>query len=140
MATTTFDTAARVRPERRASRAVLAFAATGFLALLATQVYFAGLMLFHDGDFRSAHEGLGWTLGYWPFVTIGAAAFARPGRAFWLSLTALFVLVHIQPFLAIPTTDSALGPLRALHPLNAMAIALLAWHQVRASWRLARGQ
>lgn len=139
MATTTFDTRAHARSERRVSRVVLAFAATVFLALLSAQVYFAGLMLFHDGDFRAAHEGLGWTLGYWPFVTIGAAAFARPGRAFWVSLAALLVLVHIQPYLALPTTDSALGPLRALHPLNAMVIAVLAWQQTRASWRLARG-
>lgn len=119
--------ASRVRGPRRGLAGVIWV----FIALLLAQVYLAGLFLMGGVDTLPAHEGLGWSLTYYPFITLIVAAVARMPRAFWLSYAVLFVAVHTQPFLTFASTSDGLGWVRALHPMNAMLLVILSYQQAR---------
>ncbi len=138
MTSTTAATTVDDVPQRALTARRWLFWLTGvFMALLLAQAYLAGAFLMWDGDMLAAHTGLGWSLTYWPFLMLIAAALGRVGRRVWVLFAVIFVLVHVQPFFALLDRDS-LGWARALHPLNGVALVLLSHSLMRQTRALGR--
>jgi len=118
-------------------RAFFAVIAWIFVAAIVVQVFLAGVGLFVPGiDTFSAHRGFGWMLHLGPIIVILAAWAAHPGRATMWLCGALLLLVGIQPFL--PGLRGDLPFAAALHPVNAVAISLIAFLIAQRATALAR--
>jgi len=106
-------------------RAIFAVIAWIFVAAIVVQVFLAGVGLFVPGiDTFAAHRGFGWMLHLGPIIVILAAWAAHPGRTTMWLCGALLLLVGIQPFL--PGLRGDLPYAAALHPVNAVAISVIA--------------
>lgn len=140
MTTSTVPTTGTNPGRAATARRVLVVLTGIFMTLLLVQAYLAGAFLMWDSDFRGAHVGLGWSLTYWPFLMLVAAAMAKLDRRWWIVFAITFVLVHIQPFFALLDRGD-FGWARALHPLNGVALVLLSHHLIRGARppRLAAG-
>lgn len=118
----------------RYSYAVLAWA---FVSAIVLQVFFIGLGLFANSEFRMLHVNVGWILHLVPLVVLVAAAAAGAGRRGILLATAVAVLIWLVPILAaVRSTAPLLG---AFHPLGAMVAFSLAIVVAREATNLAGG-
>ena len=118
----------------RYSYAVLAWA---FVSAIVLQVFFIGLGLFANSEFRMLHVNVGWILHLVPLVALVAAAAAGAGRRGILLATAVAVLIWLVPILAaVRSTAPLLG---AFHPLGAMVAFSLAIVVARGATNLAGG-
>ena len=116
------------------ARIVFAAVAWLFVALVAVQVFLAGVGLFGAGN-MDGHREFGWLLSMLPLLVVIAAAAARAGRlALWSG--GLFVLAIVQTFL--PTLKADAPFVAALHPVNALAIAWLGYVIAQRATALAR--
>lgn len=98
------------------------------MALIATQIYFAGMALFGAGPW-GFHIGLGWMI--WlssPVLLITALAGWLGRRAIGLSAL-VFALTTLQVFL--PRLRVSAPFLAAYHPVNAMVLLTLAYLMTR---------
>lgn len=97
--------------------------ACAIVAALVLQVYFAGLTLLYDYERYAAwHRGLGDAIELVPLVLSLLAFIGRaPMRYVWQPLV-LVLLVGLQH----ATIHATIGPVRALHPVNALLILGLA--------------
>jgi hypothetical protein len=95
-----------------------------FLAFLAIQIFFAGLGLFAIPPDMRLHASFGWYVHILDLLLIVVALLARVGRPTIWWVLALFLTSAIQPLLAAAHTDLPL--VAALHPLNAVAMSLIA--------------
>jgi hypothetical protein len=94
-----------------------------FVALLAVQIFFAGMFLFGaSADGLDLHVALGWTLHLPVLLILVAALLARVGQPTIWWVLAFFVSGAIQPILA---TMRSTPWIAALHPLNAVILTLL---------------
>ena len=126
-----------LRSRVRNGRLALVVLSGIYLTLLLLQAYFAGLFLMADVEYRVAHQALGWSLTYFPFLMLVAAAFSKPQRVFWVIFAIGLVLVFVQPFLVLlPIAEY--GWVRAVHILNGVALVLLAHAQLRIALHLRR--
>ena len=118
----------------RAARVVYVSAAWLFVAGILLQVFVAGLALLVDGDRLDLHRALGYLVFCLPPAMLVAGLAGRLPR--WtLALTALLILLLIlqDTFIYLPA-DGDLAVLRALHPVNALVIFLVALPSTR-TWR-----
>ena len=115
----------------------LAFAALAwlYLALIALQVFLAGVGVFGADSFE-LHIGVGYLAAYiGPLILLVAAALAKGGR--FVGISALLLLLGVvQSILPWLRTDSPY--LAALHPVNALLMAWLALVIARGANVLAR--
>jgi hypothetical protein len=95
-----------------------------FVAFLAAQIFFAGLGLFGIPRNMSLHDSFGWYVHILDLALIVVALLARVGRPTIWWVLALFLTSAVQPLLAAARTDLPL--VAALHPLNAVAMSLIA--------------
>lgn len=121
----------------RAFRIIFAVLAWVFLAALVVQVFFAGLMLFGEPSGRDLHEDTGWMLHTAVILLPVTAALGRAGLRPILYAVALTVTTGVQPFLAMLREMPAIA---ALHPVNAVAMIILALLVARDALRLTRPQ
>lgn len=116
------------------ARIIFAAVAWLFVALVAVQVFLAGVGLFGAGN-MDGHREFGWLLSMLPLLVLIAAAAARAGRlALWSG--GLFVLAIVQTFLPALKADAPF--VAALHPVNALAIAWLGYVIAQRATALAR--
>jgi hypothetical protein len=120
-----------------AARYAYAALAWAFVAGVVLQVFFIGLGLFANPDFRALHVNVGWILHLAPLVVLVAAAAAGAGRRGILVATAMAVLVWFVPILAALRSGAPL--LAALHPLSAMVAFWLAIVVAREATTLVGG-
>jgi hypothetical protein len=119
------------------ARRVFAVLAWIFVALVAFQVFLAGVGVFGAGSL-DFHREFGWTLApIGPLVLLVAAAVARAGRLIGYT-AALMVLGIVQIVLPWLKADAPL--VAALHPVNALVIAWLGLTIARGATSLARGR
>jgi len=116
------------------ARTALAVLAWGFLALIAIQVFLAGIGLFGAGT-MAGHRDFGYLLSLLPVLLVIAAAVARARPLVWLS-GGLLVLTFVQTLL--PLLKSDLPYIAALHPVNALVLAALTATLARRATELAR--
>jgi hypothetical protein len=111
--------------------------AWAFVAAIVLQVFFIGLGLFANSEFRMLHVNVGWILHLVPLVVLVAAAGAGAGLRGILLATAMAVLIWLVPILAaLRSTAPLLG---ALHPLSAMVAFSMAIFLARGATNLAGG-
>jgi hypothetical protein len=120
----------------RFARTAFAVAATLLTGCIILQVFFAGLGLMVDGDQMGLHRAMGGLIGLFPFTLLILGSIGRvPGRMFGL-VGLLYLLYSLQwVFVTVPD----LPALRALHPVNALLLFLVALQMMRGAWRLTRG-
>jgi uncharacterized protein DUF6220 len=106
-----------------------------FVAGVALQVFLAGTGLFEMTDF-TMHADLGWLLALVPVVLLALALVARVDRTTLLLVIALMVATLVQPELAAARDEAP--SVAALHPVNALLIAFLAWTVARRATAVAR--
>jgi hypothetical protein len=95
-----------------------------FVAFLVTQIFFAGLGLFGVPRDMTLHAGFGWLVHILDLLLLVVALVARVGRPTIWWVLVLFLTSAIQPFLPEFRTD--LPVVAALHPLNAVAMSIIA--------------
>lgn len=96
-----------------------------FVAGVLLQVFFIGLGLFVESDFKETHAYFGWVvLHLFPLIILVAAAIARAGRALILRSVALAVTVFLVPILAAVRSDLPIAA--AFHPVGALVAFWLA--------------
>lgn len=130
---------AQAEPRDGVNRRATVFAAVAWLYLggIVVQVVVAGASLFGDLDW-TYHEEIGWGLGTGVLLILVAGLAARPDRTTVALLVALAVSGILQPELA--EARSVAPFVAALHPVNAMVLAWLAWRVARRATELSRGR
>lgn len=119
----------------RLGRTAFAVAATLFTGCIVLQVFFAGLGLMVDGDQMGLHRGMGGLIGLFPMALLALGLIGRvPVRMF--GLTGLLYLLYVLQWVFVTVPD--LTTLRALHPVNALLLFLVALQMTRGAWRLRR--
>ena len=121
----------------RAARYSYAALAWAFVAAIVLQVFFIGLGLFENSEFRTLHINVGWILHLAPLLVLVAAAAGGAGRREILVVTAMAVLVWFLPILAALRSTIPLAA--AFHPLSAMVAFSLAILVARGATNLAAG-
>jgi hypothetical protein len=111
------------------SRQVLAFLAGTFLVGVVLQVFLAGLGLFDDADRWGDHETFGHILGLVTYVLWIPAVLGRGGIRLIGGAVLLFVLYFLQ-YAFVGSDEPAV---KALHPVNALALfSVAAWVGLRS--------
>ncbi len=103
------------------------------LFLVPVQFYAAGFGIFGAGS-MAPHALIGWAMIPLALISTVSAGVARRGRGNILHALAVLGLVILQPILAFAPRAS-LPELSALHPVNGLAIGVLAFvihHRLRA--------
>jgi hypothetical protein len=99
--------------------------AWAFAAGVVLQVFFIGLGLFAESEYRDIHAFFGWTILHLsPLIILVAAPLARAGRTRILQSAALAVTVWIVPILAAVRADLPVAA--AFHPVGALLAFWLA--------------
>jgi len=103
------------------------------------QVFLAGMGVFAGARNWTTHVGFGYTLGwlFLGFIVFGVVA--RPSRSIVRWTLLLFVLYVIQTIL--PSLRGDVPVLAALHPVNALAVFLVALihaRRIQSIWRGSR--
>ena len=93
------------------------------LAAVVVQFYFAGLAVFGVADF-DAHAVTGWSLILASILLLFLSALGRTGKSTMLLSGVVLATIVAQPLLAILPRDT-MPIIAALHPVNALAIAVL---------------
>lgn len=108
-----------------------------FLGCIVAQVYFAGLGLLVDSGYWSLHTRFGERIAVFvPIILLVLAIFSRFSWQLILLTGALFLLYDLQWFfLYAPITISGELLLRALHPVNALALFWLTLTLMRMKTR-----
>ena len=118
----------------QAARTALVVLSWTFLAVLAVQVFLAGVGLFGAGS-MATHRDIGYLVPVVPLLMVIAAAVARARQLVWLS-GVLFVLSFVQGVL--PLLRDGMPYVAALHPVNALALFWLGLTIARRATELAR--
>jgi Family of unknown function (DUF6220) len=115
-------------------RALFAVISWVFLGMVVIQVFLAGLGVFGAADI-AMHVGFGYTVVYVPVLMLITCAAAQAGGRL-VGLTAVLLLItFLQPILVYARDDIPI--IAALHPLNALAITVLALVIARRATALA---
>ncbi|MGD9892610.1 MAG: DUF6220 domain-containing protein [Dehalococcoidia bacterium] len=119
----------------RFGRIAFAITATLLTGSIVLQVFFAGLGLMVDGDQMGLHRAMGGLIGLFPMVLLVLGLIGRvPGRVF--GLVGLLYLLYVLQWVFVTVPD--LPTMRALHPVNALLLFLVALQITRGAWRLQR--
>jgi hypothetical protein len=97
-----------------------------FVLAIGVQVYFAGLSIFINSSWIQVHSGLGWILAQTMIVMIVLVLLGRFPRNIILLYILLIVDVIIQVGLVSFFYAFHIKGLAAFHPLNALALFLIA--------------
>jgi hypothetical protein len=122
------------------ARGAYALCAGLFAACIILQVFFAGAGVLVAASYWIAHRGFGQAIGWLTFAMLGIGLAARlPWRMHALNvlLALLFMLQYV--FLWVLGPAVGVPALRALHPVNALALFWLAVYLGQQGWRLLRG-
>ncbi len=93
------------------------------LAAVVVQFYFAGLAAFGVADF-DAHAVTGWSLILASILLVIFSALGRTGKSAIVLSGVVLAAIVAQPVLAI-APRATVPIISALHPVNALAIAML---------------
>ena len=118
----------------RYAHAILAWLFVGTILL---QVFFAGMFIFGQEDFRKTHIGFGYSIvGLAALLLLISAALARAGRRQVGMAALVFVLYMIQT--SLPEAKASYPVIAALHPVNALLLFGLGVVVARQATALAR--
>ena len=122
---------------RDLARNGLAIVAWLFVGCLIVQFFLAGLGVFDDPSAFVTHREFAYLFGWLTFVLVALAALARAGRRM-IGLAALTVLLMIlqSVFVAVRADYPAIA---ALHPVNGVALLLVAIVLARSAWAARSG-
>ncbi|HEY8171386.1 MAG TPA: DUF6220 domain-containing protein [Candidatus Limnocylindria bacterium] len=120
-----------------ATRLAFAITAVIFLACVVLQVFLAGLGVFAGESNFELHRNFGYLFGWLTLVLLVLAIVGRLGRELIVESAALLVLFALQSVFVALRTD--LPWVAALHPVNALAIFLIAARLVARSLRAEPG-
>jgi hypothetical protein len=95
------------------------------LLLVPVQFYAAGIGIFGAGSLQ-AHSLLGWSMLLLAFFSLVSSIVARAGTEGVLQASALLLLIILQPILVF-VPRAAFPAVSALHPLNGLAIGIIAY-------------
>lgn len=109
----------------RASRYAHFALAWAFVAGVVLQVFFIGLALFANTEYREVHAYFGWAILHLsPLLILVSALFAQSGRTQILLAAALAITIWLVPILAAVRAD--LPTVAAFHPVGALLAFWLA--------------
>ena len=116
----------------------LAIVAWLFVLCIFIQIFLAGLGVFDDPNAFITHREFGYTFGWLTLVLLVLAAIGRTGRRL-IGLAALtLVLFALQSVLVALRTDYP--SVAALHPVNGVALLLVAIVIARSAWAIRLGE
>jgi hypothetical protein len=116
----------------------LAIVAWLFVLCIFIQIFLAGLGVFDDPNAFITHREFGYTFGWLTLVLLVLAAIGRTGRRM-IGLAALtLVLFALQSVLVALRTDYP--SVAALHPVNGVALLLVAIVIARSAWAIRLGE
>lgn len=95
------------------------------LLLVPVQFYAAGIGIFGAGTLQM-HTILGWSMLLLSLFSLVSSVVARVGTEGVLQASALFLLIVLQPILVF-VPRASFPAVSALHPVNGLAIGIVAW-------------